>query len=341
MSVTAQSHVWKYSRAKGSALLVLLAIADYAHDDGQHAWPNLDALAEKTRMTERSMRSILADLVEMGELRIRKNIERLEVKGGYIPRRFMDVLCVRQSPRRTTGKDCRRGTGKDCRSSENSDQFAPENEGNFEAPEKISGCDLEEISTGQSANFAASEKQDTGKILQRNRKNPAPPPTPPYKEDPSVDPLEEQTRDADASLVALNASEGDQRTILKARFDRIVAIHPRADKLKRAFKLFQKLNPTETLTDFIIADIERKKRSVWGGVEPRFIPGLHRYLEDERWTDDVSDIAPYSNAELAAARKVMGRRYLGRCPHTPACESIDDCLKTIAGKLRGEHRRSA
>lgn len=180
MSVTAQSHVWKYSRAKGSALLVLLAIADYAHDDGTNAWPKLDALAEKTRMTERSMRTILGELVATGELRIRENVERLEMKGGYVPRRFMDVLCVRQERRRSTGKDCRQPTGKDFRCDENVSRIAPENEPNLEPPEKISGDQPEESS--------ASSGEDTGKILHTNRKNSAESPEKsrtPLKEDPS------------------------------------------------------------------------------------------------------------------------------------------------------------
>ncbi len=34
MSIKIMSAVWRYSKAKGSALLVLLAIADFANDQG-------------------------------------------------------------------------------------------------------------------------------------------------------------------------------------------------------------------------------------------------------------------------------------------------------------------
>ena len=111
--------------------------------------------------------------------------------------------------------------------------------------------------------------------------------------------------------------------------------------MKRAWKNFQKLNPSDALTDFIVEKVQHQKRTIWGGVEVRFIPGLARYLEEERWTDDVSEVAPYGADELAKARNVIARRYLGRCPHNPTCEDNDTCLKAIAQRQRDEHRRSA
>lgn len=163
--------------------------------------------------------------------------------------------------------------------------------------------------------------------------------------DPSVHPLIDpsvQTQGAaDASLFALDGSEPNQKTVLRVRFDRVCEGYPRVEKKKRCWKLFQKLNPSDGIVDVIVADIERKKRTVWGGVKPRYIPNLDKYLEDERWADEVSEIAPYSAEELAQARSVMTRRYLGRCPHQPACDSIDACLKNIAARSRREHRRSA
>jgi hypothetical protein len=50
MSAHASGTVWKTSRAKGSALLVLLAIADVADDTGKNAWCGSKSLAPKTRL---------------------------------------------------------------------------------------------------------------------------------------------------------------------------------------------------------------------------------------------------------------------------------------------------
>lgn len=67
MSIEAMARVWKHSSAEGSALLVLLALADYA-DDHDRAWPSQATLAAKARMSDRNVRRVLDRLVEMGEL---------------------------------------------------------------------------------------------------------------------------------------------------------------------------------------------------------------------------------------------------------------------------------
>jgi hypothetical protein len=62
--------VWKGSQHSGSALLMMLAIADFADDKGQ-AFPAVSTLAEKTRMRPRNANYLLADLQVSGELDIR------------------------------------------------------------------------------------------------------------------------------------------------------------------------------------------------------------------------------------------------------------------------------
>lgn len=69
MSIEVMSHVWKHSQLKGSQLLLLLAIADHARHDGM-AWPSIDHLAEKTRMSRRQTISNIQSLVASGELQV-------------------------------------------------------------------------------------------------------------------------------------------------------------------------------------------------------------------------------------------------------------------------------
>jgi len=61
------TEVWANSSAKGSALLVLLAVADFSSDDGR-AYPSIATLAAKSRMSARNVRYVLDNLVEIGEL---------------------------------------------------------------------------------------------------------------------------------------------------------------------------------------------------------------------------------------------------------------------------------
>lgn len=69
MSIHCMSTVWRESKAEGTALLLELAIADHARDSGW-AWPGIESLAKKTRMSVRAVQYIIRDLEEMGELAV-------------------------------------------------------------------------------------------------------------------------------------------------------------------------------------------------------------------------------------------------------------------------------
>ena len=76
MSIRVIDHVWGNSKQQGSALLVLLAIADWARDDGHNAYPTIPMLAEKARLSHRSVQRIIANLEESGELVIQRSTGR-------------------------------------------------------------------------------------------------------------------------------------------------------------------------------------------------------------------------------------------------------------------------
>ena len=63
MSVQAMTAVWTHSRHKGSKLILLLAIADYANEQAV-AWPSIQSLADKARMSERNVHYALKELTE-------------------------------------------------------------------------------------------------------------------------------------------------------------------------------------------------------------------------------------------------------------------------------------
>jgi hypothetical protein len=89
MSIRAMQLIWQHSRAKGTALLVLLAIGDHATDD-LVAWPGIQSLAKKCRCKERHLQQCLLHLsVDLQELAIdlqagphRTNRYRILLKNG-------------------------------------------------------------------------------------------------------------------------------------------------------------------------------------------------------------------------------------------------------------------
>jgi len=58
MSLRVMNRVWDHSGQSGSALLLLLALADQANDQGV-CWPSVDTLARKTRLSERTVQELI------------------------------------------------------------------------------------------------------------------------------------------------------------------------------------------------------------------------------------------------------------------------------------------
>lgn len=71
MSVRILSKVFKYSESTLAGRLVLLALADAAWDDGV-TWADQEALAEKARVSEQTVRRALRDLESSGQIETRK-----------------------------------------------------------------------------------------------------------------------------------------------------------------------------------------------------------------------------------------------------------------------------
>lgn len=67
VSIQIMSRVWSRSKAEGGALLALLAIADFADDEGL-AWPSLEVLAKKARLSVRQLCTVLDELEDLREL---------------------------------------------------------------------------------------------------------------------------------------------------------------------------------------------------------------------------------------------------------------------------------
>jgi hypothetical protein len=94
------SQVWEDARIGSQAeLLVLLALADHARDDGL-CWPSMRSIAAKARIEERSAQRIIRRLIEKGFV-------ELVSKGGCIdgqntPNRYRVIGGDRRSPRGPT-----------------------------------------------------------------------------------------------------------------------------------------------------------------------------------------------------------------------------------------------
>lgn len=72
MSIKRSNAVWEHSKQSGNALILLLKLADNAADDG-YCWPGIEHLAEKSRMSKRTVIRLTKKLETDGELFVVRN----------------------------------------------------------------------------------------------------------------------------------------------------------------------------------------------------------------------------------------------------------------------------
>lgn len=88
MSIVCLSWVMKHSEAKLGARLTLFSLAEFAHDDGSKAFPAIETLMERTRLSRSGVKSALKSLrdagsiVETGTTRAGVVVYRVVMEGG-------------------------------------------------------------------------------------------------------------------------------------------------------------------------------------------------------------------------------------------------------------------
>ena len=80
------SQVWKHSKHAGGSLLVLLALADFANDEGI-CYPAQKTLAKKSRLSGRQVRRTVGEIVGSGELAIEDRLPSHRKSGQF------DLFC--------------------------------------------------------------------------------------------------------------------------------------------------------------------------------------------------------------------------------------------------------
>jgi hypothetical protein len=83
MSIYVSTRTWTHSKAAGSSLLMLLALADRSDEDGI-SWPGIAYLAEKARVTPRRVKQMLVEAEAAGELYIERNAGRKSTNRYFV-----------------------------------------------------------------------------------------------------------------------------------------------------------------------------------------------------------------------------------------------------------------
>jgi len=134
MSVRVQTYVWQLE-LQPSHKLVAIALADHCHDDGSEARPSQALLAAKTGLSDRHVRRILRDLVELGVISVQRapGAHRATCYRFALPDDFGKIRPDTMSAQRKTRPDigaarpdiCDSQTGHPCPTNHKEPSFEP------------------------------------------------------------------------------------------------------------------------------------------------------------------------------------------------------------------------
>ena len=211
MSLRTMDRVWTHSRESGARLLLLLALADRADDDG-FCWPGIDELARRARISRRQAQRVLVSLEESGEVYIvrgvggRGHTPRYVVTVGLtvpeiaatLQRRFKmdEMAAVREAQSIVELRE--KGDILD-RKGDTDDTLSPEKD---DTDDTLSGSEKGDI-LDQKGDIAMSPEPSIEPPITTNRNHqPPPPPTPSTDPEPDA-PAEPAEEEAVGGVLAL------------------------------------------------------------------------------------------------------------------------------------------
>lgn len=125
MSFKVTNWAWSRSEARNGARLVMLALADRA-DDAGFAWPSIEDLCDRTKLSPRAVQKAITNLVELGELKV-------ESGGGRRVRNRYTIIPKPRTSDGVTGEYPGPSDGVTDGKPRTSDGVSPEETPHFEA----------------------------------------------------------------------------------------------------------------------------------------------------------------------------------------------------------------
>ncbi len=156
MSLIAMNRIWDKSQATGTPLVVLLALADRADEDGI-CWPGVDWIAERARLQPRQARNVLRSLEASGEM------ITVNQRGRNQTNRYLI----------TSGLDSDQIAAIVARRPDVFPSGCPQETGNFDTKNRQSGAENRQSSVNKTGNFETENRQFLNENRQSSVEKPA------------------------------------------------------------------------------------------------------------------------------------------------------------------------
>lgn len=188
------SAVIENSRQKGSALLLLLMIANHAHADGTNSFPSIETLAKECRMSVRQVIRLVAALEKSGELQVERS-------AGRTAHRY--VLSIPNPDKLSSTVRAAAPAKRQARAKRNPDKMAGFN------PDTTAGLNSDIVSGSEAATLTSAatnpDKSDiptlTNRVSNPDKSGIA------YKEEPSITIIEEPSGEPNTEATPPAAEE--------------------------------------------------------------------------------------------------------------------------------------
>lgn len=252
MSIRLMTMIFDRYPEGGSEMLLALAMADHASDDGTRIWPSVDELARKTRQSRRTVQRQIGKMVASGWLELvsaatgrrgstnEYRVSAAWVGGADLPARGVNVAPLNDDAEDSTG--VRLTPLDDAEVIHTGDRLTP-----HEGSARGVTHDARGV-TGDARGDTAMTPESSGTI---NNHTPLPP--------------------------------GGGTT----GFDELFAIYPNHDNRSKAERRYLRLAPTAALQRVMRSAIEAQRLSKrWTKDEGEFVPEFANWLRNERWRDE-------------------------------------------------------
>jgi hypothetical protein len=208
MSIRVLTQVWDSDRLKGTELLVLLCLADYANDEGI-CWPSIGKIAMRTRQSPRNARRLIERLEK------KKIIER-QLRADDTTLYRIKFKALLDQPQETTGVDMADHPG----------QIRPGRSGSAGVDE--TDRTPRTNSTASPDRFDRTPRSDSTAKPSLNRKEPS--------EDPSLfcsEPSGSKPAPGDDAVITLPLNDKTEHPVTKAEIAEWTPLYPAIDVMQQ------------------------------------------------------------------------------------------------------------
>ena len=267
-----QDKIIKATDLHSHAKLIGLLLVNYMNKEKNYCYPSLTRLAHESSLTKKTVIKYLQVLAKAGYLSVKKRI----IDGGYASNIYQLIA------------------KKDYKTLHNNAPIEKE---------KLGGVVYDIHQGGISATPGVVYDVHPNNQLNKQMNNQLKTNTAREKQ--------KRLNFDDEQLNTKHTKDGEEKDYIK-RFELFWNAYPKKVARKKALESFKRINPDQSLFKKIMFGLNQVNALVWRHTEQRFIPNASTWLNQERWSDELtaSRMNPPQNKKSADTFAEAVKKYM-------------------------------